>query len=181
MRAYSTALRRRIVEAVWRGMSKTEAACTFGVGIPLLKRYVNMAQQDESLVPRKAPSKERKLNRGATRLLEEPHRRPEVTTDRGRSSSSSCLEWVSEPTLYRAAKHLGTLPEKRSVGASERYEWLRAAKETLATGAIAYGWTCFRGRDGRQHVALFALRLLPEKDEGLTRKYRATAGRTPRN
>ncbi len=63
-------LRWKIVEAVWRGMSKAEAARTFGVGISSVKRYVNIAREGESLAPKKAPGKERKLDRRATRLLE---------------------------------------------------------------------------------------------------------------
>ncbi len=61
-------------------MSKAQAARAFGVGISSVKRYVNLAQEGESLVPKKAPGKERKLDQGATRLLEEDlHRRPEAT------------------------------------------------------------------------------------------------------
>ena len=80
MRAYSVDLRWKIVEAVWRGMSKAEAAHAFGVGISSVKRYVNMAWEGKSLAPKKAPGKERKLDQGATRLLEEDlHRCPEAT------------------------------------------------------------------------------------------------------
>jgi transposase len=71
MRAYSVDLRRKIVEAVWRGMSKAQAARAFGVGISSVKRYVNMAREGESLAPKKAPGKEHTLDQGATRLLEE--------------------------------------------------------------------------------------------------------------
>jgi transposase len=44
MRAYSVDLRRKIVEAVWRRMSKAEAARAFGVAISSVKRYVNIAR-----------------------------------------------------------------------------------------------------------------------------------------
>ena len=40
MRAYSVDLREKIVGAVERGMSKAQAAHTFGVGITTVKRYV---------------------------------------------------------------------------------------------------------------------------------------------
>ncbi len=61
-------------------MTKAQAACAFGVGISSVKRYVNMAQKGEGLLPKKTPDKERKLDRGATRLLEEDlNRRPGAT------------------------------------------------------------------------------------------------------
>ena len=40
MNPYSEDLRKKIVEALQRGMPKIEAARTFGVGISSLKRYV---------------------------------------------------------------------------------------------------------------------------------------------
>jgi transposase len=60
-------------------MSKAQAARTFGVGISSVKRYVSMIQDGESLIPKKAPGKERQFDWGATRLLQEDlHRRPEA-------------------------------------------------------------------------------------------------------
>jgi transposase len=38
MKAYSEDLRRKIVDAIERGMTKAQAARTFGVGISTLKR-----------------------------------------------------------------------------------------------------------------------------------------------
>ena len=61
MKAYSLDLRERIVEAVRGGMSKAQAARTFGVGATSVKRYVSLAQQDRSLEPGKAPGRESKL------------------------------------------------------------------------------------------------------------------------
>jgi transposase len=71
MRAYSVDLRRKIVEAVWRGMSKAEAARAFGVAISSVKRYVNIARKGESLAPKKAPGKKRTLDQKTMKLLEE--------------------------------------------------------------------------------------------------------------
>ncbi len=39
MKAYPEDLRSKIVEVVERGMSTSEAACTFGVGISSVKRH----------------------------------------------------------------------------------------------------------------------------------------------
>jgi hypothetical protein len=44
MKAYSGDLRKRIVEAVERGMGKSEAARTFGVSLSSVKRYVSSAR-----------------------------------------------------------------------------------------------------------------------------------------
>ncbi len=44
MKAYSVDLRRKIAQAVGRGMTKAEAARVFGVGITSVKRYCRMAQ-----------------------------------------------------------------------------------------------------------------------------------------
>ena len=55
MKAYSEDLRKKIVDAIERGMPKAEAARTFGVGISTVKRYATKAQRGESLQPGKAP------------------------------------------------------------------------------------------------------------------------------
>ncbi len=71
MKAYSVDLRERIVAAVRGGMSKAEAARTFGVGATSVKRYVSLAEQGRSLEPGKAPGRESKLGESGMRLLEE--------------------------------------------------------------------------------------------------------------
>ena len=52
MRAYSEDLRLRIVAAVDGGMSRSEAARTFGVGRATVKRYLALRRETGSLVPR---------------------------------------------------------------------------------------------------------------------------------
>ena len=47
MKAYTKDLRRKIVEAIERGMSKAQAARTFGVGISTVKRYATKAETGE--------------------------------------------------------------------------------------------------------------------------------------
>lgn len=55
IRAYSEDLRRKIVEAAERGMSTSEAACTFfGLGISSVKRYVAAYREGRSLTPKKS-------------------------------------------------------------------------------------------------------------------------------
>jgi transposase len=87
MNAYSEDLRKKIVEAVGRGMPKVEAAKTFGVGISSVKRYVAAARAGRSLAPKKHPGSKPKLDETARRLLEaDLEERPAATCPRGASS-----------------------------------------------------------------------------------------------
>ena len=81
MNAYSVDLREKIVDAVLqRGMSKEEAARTFGVGATSVKRYVKLREEGKPLTPGKAPGKKSKLGHSGMKLLEEDlHVRPTVS------------------------------------------------------------------------------------------------------
>jgi transposase len=80
MKAYSKDLPQKIVDAIEPGMPKAEAARTFGVGIPTVKRYATKAQRGEPLEPRKAPGKRPKTDERVGKLLEEDLKeRPFVT------------------------------------------------------------------------------------------------------
>ncbi len=84
MKAYSVDLREKIVAAVGHGMSKAQAARTFGVGATSVKRYVTLAEQGKPLSPGKAPGKKSKLDESGVKLLEEDLRsRPAVTYKKG--------------------------------------------------------------------------------------------------
>src|SRR5215208_1966363 len=83
MKAYSLDLREMIIAAVGHGMSKSQAARTFGVGATSVKRYVTLAEQGKPLSPGKAPGKKSKLDESAMKLLEEDmHARPAVIYER---------------------------------------------------------------------------------------------------
>ena len=71
MKAYSEDLRRKIVDAIERGMLKAQAARTFRVGISTVKRYATKARRGESLEPGKAPGKRPKMDERLSKLLEE--------------------------------------------------------------------------------------------------------------
>ena len=110
MRAYSVDLREKIVDAVLgRGVSKVEAARTFGVGVSSVKRYVKKAQKGESLSPKKAPGKERKLGTSGMRLLEEDlHARPAVSYEERADFLEGFLGVrVSRSTICRMIKRMG--------------------------------------------------------------------------
>jgi transposase len=59
------------VDAIGRGMSKAEAARTFGVGISTLKRYMSKVHRGEPLEPGKAPGRAPKIGERERKLLEE--------------------------------------------------------------------------------------------------------------
>src|SRR5688572_5138560 len=64
--AYSEVVRKKkIVEAVERGMPKIEVARAFGAGISSVKRYVASYREGRSLVPNKRPGSKPKLWTGA--------------------------------------------------------------------------------------------------------------------
>jgi transposase len=115
MRAYSVDLREKIVDAVLgRGMSKEEAARTFGVGISSVKRYVHKAQRGESLAPGIAPGKKRKLNESGAKLLEvDLHARPAVSYEQRAEFLCKLLGVkVSKSTICRMIKRMGYTRKK---------------------------------------------------------------------
>jgi transposase len=115
MRAYSVDLRGKIVDAVLRrGMSKEEAARTFGVGASSVKRYVKMAQQGESLTPGKPPGRESKVGQIGMKLLEEDlHVRPALTYEKRAEFLEGVLGVrVSKSTICRAIRRLGYTRKK---------------------------------------------------------------------
>jgi transposase len=121
MNAYSEDLRKKIVEAVERGMPKIEAARAFGVGISSVKRYVATAEAGRSLAPKKRPGSKPKLDEAAQRLLETdlrerpaatlPERREFLRRARGVS--------VSDSTVSRMLRRMGWSRKKD--------RWVRAS------------------------------------------------------
>ena len=109
MNPYSEDLRKKIVEAVERGMPKIEAARSFGVGISSVKRYVATARQGRSLAPKKRPGSKPKLDESARRLLEaDLEERPAATLPQRREFLRRVrgVE-VSDSTVSRVLKRLG--------------------------------------------------------------------------
>src|SRR3954469_25721510 len=71
MNPYSEDLRKKIIEALRRGMGKSQAARTFCVSLSSVKRYAKMADEGGSLAPKKRrPGSQPKTNQDARRLLE---------------------------------------------------------------------------------------------------------------
>jgi transposase len=114
MKAYSEDPRRKIVDAVERGMPKAEAARTFGVGISTVKRYATKAQRGESLAPGKAPGKRSKMDQKVSKLLEDDLlERPFVTLQQ-RCEYVEAVSGVSvsRSTMCRAIARIGSTRKK---------------------------------------------------------------------
>ena len=114
MKAYSVDLREKIVAAVGRGMSKAQAARTFGLGATSVKRYVKLAQEGKSFTPGKAPDKKGKLDGSAMKLLEEDlHLRPAVTYEQRADLLCELLGVrASKSTIWRMVRRLGYTRKK---------------------------------------------------------------------
>jgi transposase len=109
MKAYSEDLRRKIVQAVERGISKSQAARLFGISLSSVKRYARLASQGESLTPRKGGGRPPIADETTKKLLEEDiRRRPAATVaDRRHFLESFAGRSLSEPTLRRFLKRMG--------------------------------------------------------------------------
>ncbi len=114
MKAYSEDLRRKIVDAIERGMPKAEAARTFGVGISTVKRYASKIQRGEPLQPGKAPGKRPKMDEQVRKLLQEDlHERPFITLQQ-RCDYVEAISGVSvsRSTMCRAIARMGSTRKK---------------------------------------------------------------------
>ncbi len=109
MNAYSEDLRKKIVEALKRGMTKSEAARTFSVSRSSVKRYAKLAEEGLPLAPKKRPGSKPKMNQSATKLLEDDaHNRPAATlSERREFLKKAAGVRVSESTVSRMLRRLG--------------------------------------------------------------------------
>jgi transposase len=108
MNAYSEDLRKKIVEAVRRGTTKSEAARSFGVSRSSVKRYAKLAQEGLPLTPKKRPGSKPKMNESATKLLEaDAQKRPAVTLSEQREFLEKVAGVrVSDSTVSRMLRRL---------------------------------------------------------------------------
>ena len=120
MKAYSEDLRTKILEAVDRGMPKSEAARASGVSRSSVKRYAAARREGRPLAPRKHPGPKPKLDARARKLLEaDVEGRPATTLkDRCRFLEETVGVSVSESTLSRLLRKMGFGPKDRA--------WVRA-------------------------------------------------------
>lgn len=114
MKAYSEDLRTKILQAVDRGMPKSEAARAFGVSRSSVKRYAAARREGRPLAPRKHPGSKPKLDQSARKILEaDVEERPAVTLkDRCRFLEEMVGVSVSESTLSRLLRKMGFSPKE---------------------------------------------------------------------
>ena len=114
MNGYSEDLRRKIVSAVERGISKSQVARTFDVSLSSIKRYVKKADHGESLAPKKSPGSAPKLDEKATKLLEvDLKQRPFATLQERRDYIHALTGLsVSRSTICRATARVGQSRKK---------------------------------------------------------------------
>ena len=114
MKAYSKDLRRKIVDAIERGMPKAQAARTFGVGISTVKRYATKAQRGEPLQPGKAPGKRPKMDERVSKLLEEDLKERPFATLSERCEYVEAISGisVSRSTMCRSIARIGSTRKK---------------------------------------------------------------------
>jgi transposase len=109
MNAYSEDLRKKIVEALGRGITKSEAARSFGISRSSVKRYAKLAEEGRPLAPKKRPGLKPKLDEDARRLLEEDLQERPAATLRQRREFLRAVAGVSvsESTVSRMLRRLG--------------------------------------------------------------------------
>ncbi len=109
MNAYSEDLRKKILQALGRGATKSEAARAFGVSRSSVKRYAKLAEQGRPLAPKKRPGSKPKMGETAQRLLEmDLQERPAATLSERREFLNKAVGVsVSESTVSRMLKRLG--------------------------------------------------------------------------
>jgi transposase len=130
MKPYSKDLRRKIGDAIERGIPKAQPARTFGVGISTLKRYATKAQRGESLEPGKAPGKPPKIDERVGKLLEADLQQRPFATLRERCEYVEAVNGVSvsRSTMCGAKARIGSTRKKGANGHRAR----RVPKGSLA-------------------------------------------------
>ena len=131
MKAYSEDLRRKIVDAIGRGMPKAEAARTFGIGISTVKRYATKAQKGEPLEPGKAPGKPPKIDERINKLLVEDLQERPFATLRERCEYVEAVSGVSvsRSIMSRAIARIG--PTRKKGGQALRSETSSSGRRGL--------------------------------------------------
>ena len=114
MNAYSEDLREKIVEALGRGMGKSQAARTFSVSLSSVKRYAKLAEEGCSLAPKKRPGSKPKLDERASKLLQADLKEHPFLTLQQRCEYLRAVASVevSRSTMCRAIKRTNSTRKK---------------------------------------------------------------------
>jgi len=114
MNAYSEDLREKIVEALERGMGKSQAARTFSVSLSSVKRYAKLAQEGRSLAPKKSAGSKPKLDERSRKLLQADLEEHPFLTLQQRCEYLRVVAsvQVSRSTVCRAIKRMDSTRKK---------------------------------------------------------------------
>jgi transposase len=114
MNAYSEDLREKIVEALRRGMEKSQAARTFSVSLSSVKRYAKRAEEGRSLAPKKRAGSKPKIDERASKLLEEDIKERPFITLQQRCEYLGVVAGLelSRSTMCRATKRMNATRKK---------------------------------------------------------------------
>jgi transposase len=114
MNAYSEDLREKIVEAIRRGMGKSQAARTFSVSRSSVKRYAKRTEEGRSLAPKKRAGSKPKIDERASKLLEEDIKERPFITLQQRCEYLGVVAGleVSRSTMCRAIKRMNATRKK---------------------------------------------------------------------
>jgi transposase len=147
MNAYSEDLRKKIITALRRGMTKSEAARTFSVSRSSVKRYAKLDEEGLGLAPKKRPGSKPKMDESARRLLEaDLEERPAATL----SGRREFLEKVAgvrvgDSTVSRMLRRLGWSRKKIAGSSRARRVPERAWRALVAEKVDAkrgwFSWT----------------------------------------
>ena len=135
MKPYSQDLRTRIVRAIQEGgLSKSAAARLFDVSLSSVKRYARITDRGASLEPRKGGGRPPKVDETDHRKAPRSGRRE---APGGHRPPKAALSGATDRQKPRRLHHkaspeaAGLQSKKRTVGALERDEWLRAAWKVM--------------------------------------------------
>jgi transposase len=114
MNAYSEDLREKIVEALERGMGKSQAARTFSVSLSSVKRYAKLAKEGRSLAPKTRPGSKPKLDERSSKLLQADLEEHPFLTLQQRCEYLRAVASVevSRSTVCRAIKRMDSTRKK---------------------------------------------------------------------
>jgi transposase len=106
--------REKIIEALRRGMGKSQAARTFCVSLSSVKRYAKLAEEGHSLAPKKRPGSKPKLDQRASKLLEADLKEHPFLTLQQRCEYLRAVASVevSRSTVCRAIKRMNSTRKK---------------------------------------------------------------------
>jgi transposase len=117
MNAHSEDLREKIVEALRRGMGKSQAARTFSVSLSSVKRYAKLAEEGRSLAPKNRPGSKPKIDERASKLLEEDLKERPFLTLQKRCEYLRVVAGleVSRSTMCRAIRRMDSSRKKGEI------------------------------------------------------------------